>query len=124
MVTPWTIQEVVAACTGSKVKYEMKYMRLIWLDIECENLIAADAFMKNCQTNSKSMYFAFIAALKVPPFLDFFITWIALSNSFWNPFLYWLLNAHFRRLSRELILRKVSKKHEIPIIVFQKHSAY
>ncbi|XP_055705323.1 trace amine-associated receptor 1 [Phlebotomus papatasi] len=55
MVTPWTIQEVVAACTGSKV----------------------------------------------PPFLDFFVTWTAMSNSFWNPFLYWLLNAHFRRIGRE-----------------------
>ncbi|XP_059607792.1 trace amine-associated receptor 1 [Phlebotomus argentipes] len=55
MVTPWTIQEIVAACTGSKV----------------------------------------------PPFLDFFVTWTAISNSFWNPFLYWLLNAHFRRIGRE-----------------------
>lgn len=57
MATPWTIQEVVAACTGSKV----------------------------------------------PPFLDFLVTWTAISNSFWNPFLYWLLNAHFRRISRELL---------------------
>lgn len=56
----------------------------------------------------KYLYFL-IVAQKVPPFLDFVITWTALSNSFWNPFLYWLLNAHFRRLSRELILRKVSK---------------
>ncbi|GAB0100943.1 trace amine-associated receptor 1 [Sergentomyia squamirostris] len=56
MVTPWTIQEVVAACTGSKV----------------------------------------------PPFLDFFVTWTAMSSSFWNPFIYWLLNAHFRRIGKEL----------------------
>lgn len=62
MVTPWTIQEVVAACTGSKP----------------------------------------------PPFLDFLATWLALSNSFWNPFLYWLLNNHFRRISRELLYTKVS----------------
>ncbi|XP_033356866.1 trace amine-associated receptor 9 isoform X1 [Bombus vosnesenskii] len=61
MVTPWTIQEVVAACTGSKP----------------------------------------------PPFLDFLATWLALSNSFWNPFLYWLLNNHFRRISRELLYTKV-----------------
>ncbi|EZA49020.1 hypothetical protein X777_12829 [Ooceraea biroi] len=60
MVTPWTIQEVVAACTGSKP----------------------------------------------PPFLDFLATWLALSNSFWNPFLYWLLNNHFRRISRELLYTK------------------
>ncbi|EFN81772.1 Beta-3 adrenergic receptor, partial [Harpegnathos saltator] len=60
MVTPWTIQEVVAACTGSKP----------------------------------------------PPFLDFLATWLALSNSFWNPFLYWLLNNHFRRISRELLYSK------------------
>lgn len=26
-----------------------------------------------------------------------------MSNSFWNPFLYWLLNAHFRRISRDLL---------------------
>jgi len=62
MVTPWTIQEVVAACTGSKP----------------------------------------------PPFLDFLATWLALSNSFWNPFLYWLLNNHFRRISREILYTKVS----------------
>ncbi|XP_041980025.1 5-hydroxytryptamine receptor 1A [Aricia agestis] len=57
MVTPSTIQEVVAACTGCKV----------------------------------------------PPILDFIVTWLALSNSFWNPFLYWLLNSHFRRISHELV---------------------
>lgn len=62
MVTPWTIQEVVTACTGSKP----------------------------------------------PPFLDFLATWLALSNSFWNPFLYWLLNNHFRRISRELLYTKVN----------------
>ncbi|XP_071442886.1 trace amine-associated receptor 8b [Hetaerina americana] len=61
MVTPWTIQEVVAACTGSKV----------------------------------------------PPFVDFVATWLALSNSFWNPFLYWLLNNNFRRISRELLISKI-----------------
>ncbi|KZC14674.1 hypothetical protein WN55_07086 [Dufourea novaeangliae] len=61
MVTPWTIQEVVAACTGSKP----------------------------------------------PPFLDFLATWLALSNSFWNPFLYWLFNNHFRRISRELLYTKI-----------------
>ena len=61
MVTPWTIQEVVAACTNSKV----------------------------------------------PPFLDFLITWLALSNSFWNPFLYWLLNNDFRKISKQFVLRVV-----------------
>ncbi|GLH16539.1 Uncharacterized protein GBIM_20791 [Gryllus bimaculatus] len=60
MVTPWTIQEVVAACTGSKV----------------------------------------------PPFLDFLATWLALSNSFWNPFLYWLLNSQFRLACREMFFSK------------------
>ncbi|KAI5706865.1 hypothetical protein M8J75_012046 [Diaphorina citri] len=43
----------------------------------------------------------------LPPGMDFTITWLALSNSFWNPFLYWLLNSNFRRISRELILTKV-----------------
>ncbi|KAI5636237.1 7 transmembrane receptor (rhodopsin family) domain-containing protein [Phthorimaea operculella] len=57
MVTPATIQEVVAACTGCKV----------------------------------------------PPTIDFIVTWLALSNSFWNPFLYWLLNSHFRRISNDLL---------------------
>ncbi|BES99411.1 7 transmembrane receptor (rhodopsin family) [Nesidiocoris tenuis] len=61
MVTPWTIQEVVVACTGSKM----------------------------------------------PEFLDFTVTWLALSNSFWNPFLFWLLNNNFRRISRELFLTKI-----------------
>ncbi|CAD7011661.1 unnamed protein product [Ceratitis capitata] len=57
MVTPWTIQEIVTACTGSKL----------------------------------------------PPFLDFVVTWTALSNSLWNPFMYWLLNSDFRRLSKHLM---------------------
>ncbi|CAO1431342.1 unnamed protein product [Diamesa serratosioi] len=57
IVTPWTIQEVVAACTGSKV----------------------------------------------PPSIDFAVTWFALSNSFWNPFLYWLLNAHFRSICHDML---------------------
>lgn len=62
VVTPWTIQEVVAACTGTRA----------------------------------------------PPALDFLATWLALSNSFWNPFIYWLLNNHFRRICRELFINKVS----------------
>uniref|UniRef100_A0A1A9WXJ0 G-protein coupled receptors family 1 profile domain-containing protein n=1 Tax=Glossina brevipalpis TaxID=37001 RepID=A0A1A9WXJ0_9MUSC len=60
MVTPWTIQEIVTACTGSKL----------------------------------------------PPFLDFFVTWTALSNSFWNPFMYWLLNSDFRHLSKQMLPSK------------------
>ncbi|KAJ3664505.1 hypothetical protein Zmor_000065 [Zophobas morio] len=60
LVTPWTIQEVVAACTGSRA----------------------------------------------PAALDFLATWLALSNSFWNPFLYWLLNNNFRRISRELLFSR------------------
>lgn len=62
LVTPWTIQEVVAACTGTRA----------------------------------------------PGFLDFLATWLALSNSFWNPFLYWLLNNHFRRIAKDLLLNKVN----------------
>lgn len=45
----------------------------------------------------------YVLFLQVPPMLDFLVTWLALSNSFWNPFLYWLLNNHFRRISSELI---------------------
>nr|XP_018905598.1 PREDICTED: trace amine-associated receptor 8c [Bemisia tabaci] len=66
VVTPWTIQEVVAACTGSKM----------------------------------------------PAVLDFFITWLALSNSFWNPFLYWLLNNNFRRIGRELFFKNILCRSE------------
>ncbi|XP_039446393.1 trace amine-associated receptor 1 [Culex pipiens pallens] len=57
IITPWTIQEIVATCTGSKI----------------------------------------------PPSIDFCVTWIALSSSFWNPFLYWLLNARFRRICKEML---------------------
>lgn len=110
MVTPWTIQEVVAACTGSKVNwnsfllfssfaaiiYELnRRMRKLGGEKKKNNTFASEALTK-CSFK------------QVPPFLDFIITWTALSNSFWNPFLYWLLNAHFRRLSRELFLRLVS----------------
>lgn len=67
LVTPWTIQEVVAACTGSRA----------------------------------------------PATLDFLATWLALSNSFWNPFLYWLLNNHFRRISRDLLYSTVINRNEL-----------
>lgn len=60
IITPWTIQEIVATCTGSKI----------------------------------------------PPSIDFCVTWIALSSSFWNPFLYWLLNARFRRICKEMLTSK------------------
>ncbi|XP_065089728.1 trace amine-associated receptor 8c [Ochlerotatus camptorhynchus] len=60
IITPWTIQEIVATCTGSKI----------------------------------------------PTSIDFFVTWIALSSSFWNPFLYWLLNARFRRICKEMLSSK------------------
>lgn len=43
----------------------------------------------------------------MPPAVDFIITWIALSNSFWNPFIYWALNRKFRRISRSIIKTKV-----------------
>ncbi|KAF2886374.1 hypothetical protein ILUMI_19798 [Ignelater luminosus] len=70
LVTPWTIQEVVVACTGTRA----------------------------------------------PPGLDFLVTWLALSNSFWNPFLYWLLNNQFRRISREILFSRLtcrkSSKHK------------
>ncbi|XP_025201329.1 trace amine-associated receptor 1 [Melanaphis sacchari] len=63
-VTPWTIQEVVTACTGTKM----------------------------------------------PPAVDFIITWIALSNSFWNPFIYWALNRKFRRISRNIIKTNIFRR--------------
>ncbi|XP_037883365.1 5-hydroxytryptamine receptor 1D isoform X2 [Glossina fuscipes] len=66
MVTPWTIQEIVTACTGSKL----------------------------------------------PPFLDFLVTWTALSNSFWNPFMYWLLNSDFRHLSKQMLPSKCKSQED------------
>lgn len=95
MVTPWTIQEVVAACTGSKVNKLQIFIGSSTNNnhpinqIYCLNLF----LFHSCQ---------------VPPILDFFVTWTAVSNSFWNPFLYWLLNAHFRRITRELLGSSVS----------------
>ncbi|XP_050325869.1 uncharacterized protein LOC126756675 [Bactrocera neohumeralis] len=68
MITPWTIQEIVTACTGSKL----------------------------------------------PPFLDFVVTWIALSNSLWNPFMYWLLNSDFRRLSKRLMPNRCFPTEDTP----------
>lgn len=50
-----------------------------------------------------------IFILKIPPSIDFAVTWFALSNGFWNPFLYWLLNARFRSISNELISSRVSR---------------
>ncbi|XP_018319349.1 uncharacterized protein LOC108732852 [Agrilus planipennis] len=72
LVTPWTIQEVVVACTGTRA----------------------------------------------PPTLDFLVTWLSMSHTFWNPFLYWLLNNQFRRICRELFFtrifcRTMSKKKSI-----------
>ncbi|XP_055627983.1 5-hydroxytryptamine receptor 1A [Toxorhynchites rutilus septentrionalis] len=64
IVTPWTIQEIVATCTGSKI----------------------------------------------PPSIDFCVTWIALSSSFWNPFLYWLLNARFRGICKEILTSKCIRR--------------
>lgn len=44
----------------------------------------------------------------MPPAVDFVTTWIALSNSFWNPFIYWSLNRKFRRISRNIVKTKVN----------------
>ncbi|CAG5028560.1 unnamed protein product [Parnassius apollo] len=77
MVTPATIKEVVAACTGCKV----------------------------------------------PPSLDFIVTWLALSNSFWNPFLYWLLNGHFRRISNDLVQYYVCCRRKKTFSVYEKTAA-
>ncbi|KAH8346380.1 hypothetical protein KR084_008731 [Drosophila pseudotakahashii] len=50
----------------------------------------------------------------LPPFLDFLVTWTALSNSLWNPFMYWLLNSDFRRLSRQLMPNKCFPHEDTP----------
>ncbi|XP_058117881.1 5-hydroxytryptamine receptor 1A [Anopheles coustani] len=68
IITPWTIQEIVATCTGSKI----------------------------------------------PPSIDFCVTWVALSSSFWNPFLYWLLNARFRKICKELFSSKCTDSQSSP----------
>lgn len=56
---------------------------------------------------AKKFFISFVSILKIPPSIDFAVTWFALSNGFWNPFLYWLLNAHFRSISHDLITSKV-----------------
>lgn len=51
--------------------------------------------------------FTFSLCFQIPPSIDFCVTWIALSSSFWNPFLYWLLNARFRRICKEMLSSRV-----------------
>lgn len=46
-------------------------------------------------------------SLQLPVFLDFLVTWTALSNSLWNPLMYWMLNVEFRHLSRRLLTWRV-----------------
>ena len=50
---------------------------------------------------------ASVLSLQIPPAIDFCVTWIALSTSFWNPFIYWLLNARFRKICKDLLTSKV-----------------
>uniref|UniRef100_A0A6E8W5A5 G_PROTEIN_RECEP_F1_2 domain-containing protein n=1 Tax=Anopheles coluzzii TaxID=1518534 RepID=A0A6E8W5A5_ANOCL len=73
IVTPWTILEIVATCTGSKVSDTGRII---------------------------------VFPSSIPPAIDFCVTWIALSTSFWNPFIYWLLNARFRKICKDLLTSK------------------
>lgn len=57
--------------------------------------------------------FLSVSVLKIPPSIDFAVTWFAISNGFWNPFLYWLLNAHFRSISHDMITSKVRELNAV-----------
>jgi hypothetical protein len=43
--------------------------------------------------------------IDVPKNFEFIVTWIAISNSFWNPILYGLLNKSFRNVAIDVINR-------------------
>lgn len=106
MVTPWTIQEIVTACTGSKAS-------VLYKGLLCDRFVLRTTRrIHNEVTRGSSVlilwHLMFYVRPQLPPFLDFLVTWTALSNSLWNPFMYWLLNSDFRRMSRQLMPNKVS----------------
>lgn len=117
LVTPWTIQEIVATCTGSKV-IGVDHMNhicrtlnsvIFWI-IPIPYIDTLSVWVTQscfCQLNTLLMC-VHGRLVQLPPFFEFLVTWTAISNSFWNPFLYWLLNAHFRRLAKDIIFKRVS----------------
>ena len=54
--------------------------------------------------------------IEVPPNLEFVVTWIAISNSFWNPILYGLLNKSFRSVAFELMTRFLCRNYFIRLV--------
>ncbi|XP_040563469.1 trace amine-associated receptor 8b [Lepeophtheirus salmonis] len=42
-----------------------------------------------------------------PSVVDFVVSWIAASHSFWSPFIYWLLNEKFRRATLHYYITKI-----------------
>jgi hypothetical protein len=78
-----------------------KWNHKIKIDCICDTIYVPT---KICVVIYK-IYFSHL--FQVPPALDFFVTWLALSNSFWNPFLYWLLNAHFRSMCKDTLSSRV-----------------
>ncbi|KAI8039540.1 hypothetical protein M5D96_006954 [Drosophila gunungcola] len=107
MVTPWTIQEIVTACTGSKAS----------VCFVCFPLRTTGRIRNAATSGSSVLILCDILCYlrpQLPPFLDFLVTWTALSNSLWNPFMYWLLNSDFRRLSRQLMPNKCFPHEDTP----------
>lgn len=39
--------------------------------------------------------------------VDFFVSWLAASHSFWTPAIYWMLNPKFRRALRRFFIKTV-----------------
>ena len=54
--------------------------------------------------------------VEVPHNFEFVVTWIAISNSFWNPILYGLLNKSFRSVAFDLITRFLCRNYLIRLV--------
>ena len=42
-----------------------------------------------------------------PPAIDFVVSWLAATHTFWSPVIYWMLNDQFRRASHRFFIRRV-----------------
>ena len=40
--------------------------------------------------------------------MDFFVSWLAVSHSFWSPVIYWTLNERFQRATLRFFIKKVN----------------
>ncbi len=46
---------------------------------------------------------------QAPSYVDFFVSWLAASHSFWTPTIYWMLNPKFRRAVRRFFIKTVAQ---------------